>query len=97
MSLAVDILVVLAILVGLFLGVGSIYWVKARPCVNRARWGRRLFVGTIVCLGVVAIVAAFMHAIGLAPLGLLSGLLIVGMLWETPAETVEPTASKLAG
>jgi hypothetical protein len=84
-SMLVELTVLIATLVGFVSGVGSIYWVRVRPCPRRARWGRRLFVTTLVCLGGMALFAAIMHADGLAPLGLLSGLLIVGMLWESPA------------
>src|SRR5437016_4129355 len=86
-SFFVELSVLIATIIGLFVGVCCIYWVKAHPSANRARWGRRLFVLTLLGLGVVAGFAAFMHADGLAPLGLLSGLMTVGMLWEgsTPA------------
>jgi hypothetical protein len=36
-------------------------------------------------LGLTALFAAIQHANGLAPLGITSGLLLVGMLWESPA------------
>lgn len=89
MSMLVEWIVLLATLSGLLLGTWSIYWVRVRPCVRRALWGRRLFVAALLILGGFALVAAFMRANGLAPLGLLSGLLIVGMLWETPAAAIE--------
>ncbi len=84
MTIFVELTVLLATLVGLMLGAWSIYWVRVRPCVHRAKWGRRLFVVTLLILGGIAFLAAVAHADGLAPLGLLSGLLIVGMLWESP-------------
>ncbi|MFO0965064.1 MAG: hypothetical protein U0793_05685 [Gemmataceae bacterium] len=47
--------------------------------------GRWLFTGSLVLLGLSAIVAALTRADALAPMGLLSVLLVVGMLWESPA------------
>ena len=47
------------------------------------------FVMSLLILGGFAFVAALLHAEGIAPLGLLSGLLIVGMLWESPAAAME--------
>lgn len=85
MSLFVEMTVLAATIIGLVLGVCSIYWVKAQPGPRHARWGRRLFVVALLILGGVGLFAALMHADGLAPLGLTSGLLIVGMLWESPA------------
>lgn len=62
----------------------SIGW--ARGAAHRrttiiARW---LFTVSLVVLGLVAIVAALARADALAPMGLLSVLLVVGMVWETP-------------
>jgi hypothetical protein len=48
-------------------------------------WGRGLFVGTLFVLGGCTMVAAFHRAESLVPLGLVSGVLVVGMLWESPA------------
>ncbi len=92
MSMIVELSVLIITLVGLLLGSGCIYWVKVRPCARRAWWGRRLFVLTLLLLGAAALVAAVTHADGLAPLGLLSGLLIVGMLWESPRTAAESEA-----
>jgi hypothetical protein len=89
----VELTVLIATLVGLPLGVGSIYWVRVRPCPARARWGRRIFVVTLLCLGGMALFAALMHADGLAPLGLLAGLLTVGMMWEGPTPTLQDDSS----
>ena len=88
MSILVELLVLIATCLGLILGGFCIYWARVRPCPRRGRWGCRLFVATLLGLGAVALFAAFMRADGLAPLGLLSGLLTVGMLWETPASVV---------
>lgn len=84
MTMIVELSVLVATVLGLITGCCCIYWVKVRPSVRHARWGSRLFIATLIGLGAVALVAAFMHADGLAPLGLLSGLLTVGMLWESP-------------
>jgi hypothetical protein len=87
--LFVELSVLIATLLGLGTGGCSIYWVKANPSARQARWGRRLFIVTLLALGGVAFFAAIMHADGLAPLGLSSGLLTVGMLWEGPAHVVQ--------
>src|SRR5215475_100649 len=94
-TMLVELAVLVATLVGLLTGAGCIYWVKVKPCPRRARWGRWLFIVTLVSLGVVALVAAILHADGLAPLGLLSGFLIIGMLWEGPVATVEEDTSSM--
>jgi len=46
-------------------------------------WGRRLFILTLLLLGITILAAALTHARGLAPLGLIAGFLVIGMLWET--------------
>lgn len=88
MPMLVELSVLIATLVGLLLGGCGIYWVKVRPCPRRAWWGGWLFVVTLLFLGAAGLVAALMRADGLAPLGLLSGLLIVGMLWDSPLAAV---------
>jgi hypothetical protein len=75
-------------LIGLFLGSCCIYWVNLRPSARRARWGRGLFVVSLLTLGGAVLLAALTRNEGLAPLGLLSGLLIVGMLWENPVTAI---------
>jgi hypothetical protein len=92
-SIVVELTVLIATLAGLLMGPCCIYWVKVRPTAKRARWGRRLFVVTLLSLGGMALFAAIAHADGLAPLGLLWGLLIVGMLWESPAPALGDEAS----
>ena len=89
MTMLVELTVLIATLAGLLMGGCCIYWVKAHPSARHARWGRRLFVVTLLCLGGVALFAAIVHADGLAPLGLLSGMLIVGMLWEGPVPALQ--------
>ena len=85
MSILVEVSVLIATFLGLLLGGYCIYWVKVRPSDRQAWWGRHLFVATLLVLGGTALIAALMRADGLAPLGLLSVLLTVGMLWESPA------------
>jgi hypothetical protein len=84
-SFFVELSVLIATFFGLAVGSGCIYLVRAHPNARKARIGRFVFIGTLVGLGGVALYAAIMRADGLAPLGLLSGLLTVGMLWENPA------------
>jgi hypothetical protein len=88
-SILVELPVLIATFLGLISGALCIYWARVRPCARRGRWGCRLFVATLLGLGAVALFAAFMRADGLAPLGLLSGLLTVGMLWESPTPVVQ--------
>jgi hypothetical protein len=78
-------------LLGLLTGSCCIYWVNVRPSARRAWWGRCLFIVTLLVLGGAALLAAMNRAEGLAPLGLLCGLLIVGMLWETPVSVAAGT------
>ncbi len=94
MSMLVELAVLIATVIGLLLGACCIYWVKVKPSARRAKLGRRLFIVTLLSLGLVALVAAILRADGLAPLGLLSGFLTVGMLWEGPvAHTAEDSSS----
>jgi hypothetical protein len=92
-SMLVELIVLIATLLGLITGSFAIYWVRVKPSALRARLGRRLFVVTLLCLGGVALFAAFARADGLAPLGLLSGLLTVGMLWESPIAALPDDAN----
>jgi hypothetical protein len=84
-SMWLEVFLLIVALLGLSMGSCCIYWVNVRPSARQAWWGRRLFVVALLILGGAALLAAFTHAEGLAPLSLLSGLLIVGMLWENPA------------
>jgi hypothetical protein len=95
-SMLVELTVLVATLAGLLLGVCCIYWVKVHPSARRAQWGRRLFVVTLLSLGGVALFAAIVRADGLAPLGLLSGLLIVGMLWEGPVPALQDDTAPMS-
>ena len=67
---------------GLGVGGWSLCWARRED--GRAWWGRRVFVGTLVALGVSGLVAAIAHADGTITLGLLAGFLLIAMLWETP-------------
>lgn len=67
---------------GCLLGGWSIYWARGQDHPRLMLWGRRLFIVTLLFLGVLTLIAACAHARGLAPLGLIAGLLVVGMLWE---------------
>ena len=89
MSMLVEFAFLVTSLIGLLIGSGCIYWAKVRPTARRAAWGRRLFIVTLLVLGLAGLIAALIRADGLAPLGLLSGLLIVGMLWESPLPASE--------
>jgi hypothetical protein len=68
----------------LFLGGFSISLARSEHHPIRAWWGRALFILVLVALGATGLIGAFLHAEGLAPVGLLGGLLVVAMLWEGP-------------
>lgn len=80
-----DLFVWVLTLLGVFLGTWAIYWSRSQANVVRALCGRCLFLLAMAELGVTALVAAWMHALSLAPMGIVSVLLVVAMLWETPA------------
>ena len=69
---------------GFFLGGVSISWARTESSPRQLVWGRRLFIATLLFLGGSGFVAAIQRADGLVPLGLLAGLLVVAMLWESP-------------
>jgi hypothetical protein len=78
---------------GLVLGTWGILWARMSPAPKRVGWGQTVFVATLIGLGIAGSVAAFHRADGLAPLGLLAGFLVIGMLWEMPRENaggIEP-------
>jgi hypothetical protein len=93
-SMVIEMTVLIATLAGVLAGGCGIYFVKMLPNRRHARWGRRLFVATLLWLGGTALFAALTHADGLAPLGLLSGLLVVGMLWEGSPMPAADTSSQ---
>jgi hypothetical protein len=78
---------------GWLLGSWGILWARTSRVQGRASWGRTLFLGALVCLGASSLVAAVHRADGLAPLGLSAGLLVVGMLWESPRRVGRETES----
>jgi hypothetical protein len=71
-------------LIGLILGCWSILWVRASRRQGLVFLGRCLFIATLLFLGASGILAAMHRAEGVIPLGLSSGFLVIGMLWETP-------------
>ena len=74
---------------GLVLGLWGICWARLGPTHGRrARWGKCLFLVTFLVLGAATFLAAIQRLDGLAPLGLLSGLLVVGMVWDGPRPAV---------
>ena len=80
-----DLWILCSTCLGFSIGAWSIYWVRTELTITRILWGRRVFVATLVMLGLTGLLAALAHAGGLAPLGLVSGLLVVAMLWEPAA------------
>jgi hypothetical protein len=81
-------------LAGCFFGGLCIGWARAAHHCGRALWGRRLFVGTLLVMGMCGLVAAGARANALVPLGILSGLLVVAMVWESPLDRATPTAER---
>lgn len=65
-------------------GIWGICWVRRSGRASKVARGRRLFLTALVFLGVTVLVAAFHRAEGLAPQGLTAGMLLIGMLWESP-------------
>ena len=85
MLIIVELTVLIITLVGMLLGSCCIYWVKVRPAsARRAWWGCCLFVVTLLTRSASPPGGRLDAGRRPAPLGLLSGLLIVGMLWESP-------------
>ena len=74
-------------LVGLVSGCWGIAWARTSHRQGKVLFGRLLFVGAILVLGGSAGAAALHRAEGLIPLGLVSGFLMMGMLWEAPQPT----------
>jgi hypothetical protein len=80
-----EILLLVLTLTCVLLGGLSICCARTHPDRGTARWGRRGFLLVLLGLGATILVAAVVRADGLAPLGLVAGLLVAGMLWESPA------------
>jgi hypothetical protein len=73
--------------IGVLAGGWALFWARTAPDAARRAWGRRLFVATLLFLGLGGLAAAWRRADGLVPLGLSAGLLVAGMLWEGPQAT----------
>lgn len=67
----------------------SIGWARGDANDRSTRIGRWLFTLSLLALGGIAILAALLRSDALAPMGLLSGLLLVGMFWESPEPNLE--------
>lgn len=81
---ALDISVLLLTLFNAGVGAWSLHWARSDACAWRRRNGCILFAVNFLVLGIHGIVAALTRAPVLAPLGLIAGLLVVGMMWERP-------------
>ena len=68
---------------GCLLGGWGIYWARGQEHPVRMLWGRHLFTITLLALGFLTLIAATARSRGLAPLGIIACLLVVGMLWES--------------
>ncbi|MBI3408115.1 MAG: hypothetical protein HY040_07135 [Planctomycetes bacterium] len=84
-----ELMLIVVTTAGAFLGGLSIYWARGEDRQPRTRWGRRLFVMVLLGLGGLGLAAATARAHGLPPLGILAGLLVVAMLWESPEPSLE--------
>lgn len=71
-------------LAGLSVGGFSISLCRAEQQSIRCTFGRCLAFLALLSLGGAGLFAALTRSAGLVPLGLLVGLLVVMMLWETP-------------
>lgn len=88
---AQGVLLILSLIVLVF-GVVSVGLARsAHP--QRAAWGRRLSFAVLLALGGKGVLAACICAKGLPYLGILAGLLVVAMVWETPSPTFDQHAS----
>jgi hypothetical protein len=81
-----DVWLLILAFAGMIFGGWSIALARTHPRQSRIVWGRRIFVVTLLGLGASGLVAAFARADGLVSLGLLAGLLMVAMLWESPSQ-----------
>ena len=77
-------------LCGFSLGGWHLCWARCDHNSPRGLWARRLGFSALICLGFAGLLAAGVRSSWLVPLGLLAGLLIVVMLWESP----EPSLTK---
>lgn len=72
-------------LLSLVMGGLGLYWARGSRQRRRALWGYCLFFAALFFVSVSSLVAAAYQAEGLAPVGILAGALVVGMVWELPA------------
>ena len=84
-----EICLLLLTFVGLAIGSTAIWLVRVSRKHEFAIAGHFLFIATLVFLGITTFVAAARWADGVVPLGLVSGFLATGMLWETPKTTMD--------
>lgn len=71
-------------LVGLVLGAWGIIWARCSKDQGRTWLGRGIVVITFIAVGSLGLVAALYRTNGVIFLGLVTGFLLVGMLWEAP-------------
>jgi uncharacterized BrkB/YihY/UPF0761 family membrane protein len=62
----------------------SICWARGDDNRRRTVWGRRLFTLNLVIMGLLGVCAALYRCAALAPLGIMAGFLVVGMVWDEP-------------
>lgn len=87
-------LALLAFFVVCLLAGGSCLFLVHCRCTRLARCGRWLFIGVLFGLGGVGVIAAHHRTDAMPALGLLTGFLIVAMLWEPATPELErPTRS----
>lgn len=71
-------------LLGLSSGSWSVYLMRMSQEQIRVIWGKRLYLLTLLLLGLITMVAALRHAYALTPLGLSIGFLVVAAVFEVP-------------
>ncbi|MCS6975487.1 MAG: hypothetical protein NZM31_00575 [Gemmatales bacterium] len=79
-------LLLVSTLAAFAVGAVGIVWCRCRQDSYLARWGRRLFLGTLGVLGLGSVLIAFQPHRGLVYLGLAVGLLVIAMLWDRSGE-----------
>jgi hypothetical protein len=72
------------------LGAVGIAWSRTGGAGGKRRWGRRLLISALVTLGLIGAATAFDPHHAVQYFGLAVALLVIGMIWEGPAHTVEP-------
>jgi hypothetical protein len=84
-----DLWLLLSTLVGAFFGAWSVLMARGSEGQRRTRFGRSLFIVILIILGGLGLLAATLRAHSLPPLGLVAGLLVVAMVWESPEPQLE--------